>query len=163
MEAPPSPSPRQPPGTALSVDIAALSERARAMQRSAQGGASPMLLRGKKFGLVCGTSALNNSDCALIDRAATELGALVAHIQPRLNELSSSHDVQQTAHMLGRLYDAVICEGMPTVLVQQLRLDAGIPVHDHLVTQSHEIAAASMGSHDDLRFVLQALLLSAME
>ncbi|MEY4560785.1 MAG: hypothetical protein RLZZ618_62 [Pseudomonadota bacterium] len=163
MEATPSPSPRPLPGPPSSIDVEKLEERARVLQQAAQAGASPMLLRGKKFGLVCGASDVSDSDCALIDRAATELGAQVAHIQPRLNEHSGAHDVQQTAHMLGLLYDAVICEGLPAALVQQLRLDAGIPVHDHLAAMSHDIAAASTGSLNDVRFVLQALLLSAME
>jgi ornithine carbamoyltransferase len=108
---------------------------------------------------------VEGDDAALFDRAAVELGATVAHIRPGLTELSSAHDVRQTALMLGRLYDAVVCEGMDPGLVRRLRVEAGVPVYDGITSPSHPIATAvellgsAVSVEDNRRFVLQALLL----
>lgn len=153
---------------AMSADeVAAVVESARALQHAADAGTTRPLLRGKKFGLLCGTDDATSDAAALFDRAAGELGAQVAHIRPRLTDLSSALDVQQTAHMLGRLYDAVVCEGMAPALVRRLSLEVGLPVYDritsasHLITQAAALLGAAGSVDDKRRFVLQALLLKA--
>jgi ornithine carbamoyltransferase len=146
-------------------DMAALVERARALQDAADAGTTQRLLRGKRFGLLCGSDEATSDAAALFDHAAAELGAQVAHIHPRLTELSSALDVQQTAHMLGRLYDAVVCEGMASALVQRLSHEVGVPVYDHIASANHVVTRAAMllgppaRVADNRRFVLQALLL----
>ncbi len=149
-------------------EIAALLESARALQLAAGSGAAIQpLLRGKKFGLLCGSDETTTDAAALLDRAARELGAQVARIRPRLTELSTALDVQQTAHMLGRLYDAVVCEGIAPGLVKRLSLEVGVPVYDRITSANHLITQLAarlgpMGSIDDnRRFVLQALLVRA--
>ncbi len=148
-------------------EAAALVECARALRLAADAGATRPLLRGKKFGLLCGTDEATSDAAVLFDRAAGELGAQVARIRPRLTELSAALDVQQTAHMLGRLYDAVVCEGMAPTLVQRLSLEVGVPVYDRITSASHLITqlAGRLGPagavEDNRRFVLQALLLRA--
>jgi ornithine carbamoyltransferase len=148
-------------------EVAALVESARALRHAADSGTTRPLLRGKKFGLLCGTDDAASDAAALFDRAAGELGAQVAHIRPRLTDLSPALDVQQTAHMLGRLYDAVVCEGMAPALVRRLSLEVGVPVYDRIGSASHLIAqvAGLLGTagsvEDTRRFVLQALLLKA--
>jgi len=149
-------------------EIAALLENARALQLAADSGAAIQpLLRGKKFGLLCGTDEATSDAAALFDRAAGELGARVARIRPRLTEQSTALDVQQTAHLLRRLYDAVVCEGMAPVLVQRLSLEVGVPVYDRITSTNHLITqlAARLGPAGSIdnnrRFVLQALLLRA--
>ncbi|MEO7151790.1 MAG: ornithine carbamoyltransferase [Burkholderiaceae bacterium] len=149
-------------------DVAALVESARALQCGAAVGAPAQWLRGKKFALLCGADEAHSAEADLLERAAVALGARVAHIHPRLTELSTVQDVQQTAHMLGRLYDAVVCEGLAPALVQRLRVEAGVPVHDRILSTGQTVAttvgmqAVPGSAADHLRYVLQALLLKAI-
>lgn len=165
MESLPLPAEFPPIDAMARNELASLVESARALQRAAEAGSPRQLLRGKRYGLLCGLDGRESDDAALFGRAAVELGAQVAHIRPRLTEFSAAEDIQQTAHLLGRLYDAVVCEGMSPALVRQLRVDAGVPVYDRITLSSHPIAkAAEMldsadSAEDNRRFVLQALLL----
>ena len=109
-----------------------------------------------------------SGDAALFRRAAVELGAHVAHIRPSLTELSTPQDVQHTARMLGRLYDAVECQGMAPDLVHQMGIDAGVPVYDGIASPRHPTAkldgllGGDSSPLDKRRFVLQAVLLSTV-
>ena len=107
-------------------------------------------------------------DAAVFRRAAVEMGAHVAHIRPSLTELSTPLEVQDTARMLGRLYDAVECQGMAADLVHQLGIDADVPVFDAIASQRHPTAkldgllGGDSPALDKRRFVLQAVLLSTV-
>ncbi len=147
-------------------DAAIVLEHARALLLAAQTGDSRALLRGRKFGLMC--EADQSGDAALFRRAAVELGAHVAHIRPSLTGLSTLLDVQHTARMLGRLYDAVECQGMAGELVHQMGIDAGVPIYDGIASPLHPTAklAELLGGDESplgkRRFVLQAVLLSTV-
>ena len=151
-------------------DVAFVLDNARALQRAAQVGDLRALLRGRKFGLMCeiDNDKDSASDAALFRRAAGELGAHVAHIRPSLTELSTPQEVLQTARMLGRLYDAVECQGMAADLVHRLGADAGVPVYDAIASQHHPTAkldsllGGDSPALDKRRFVLQAVLLSTV-
>lgn len=139
---------------------------ARALKRAALAGPTQLLLRGKNIGLLC--EAEDSADAALFQSAASALGAHVARIRPSQSGLLASKDVQHTARMLGRLYDAIECQGLAAELVEQVRGDAGVPVYDGVGCASHPSAAlASLvdgdaASPDNRRFLLQALLLSTI-
>ena len=147
-------------------DLSIVLDRARALQLATQAGDFRASLRGRKFGLMCKSD--DSGEAALFRRAAVELGAHVAHIRPSLTGLSTPEDVQHTARMLGRLYDAVECQGMPADLVRQMGIDAGVPVYDGIASQHHPTAklvdllggdSSALGKR---RFVLQAVLLSTV-
>ena len=148
-------------------DAASVLENARRLQTEAQAGEpQPLLLSGKHLVLLCED---DTDACAvLFRRAAGELGAHVAHIRPSASGLATPPEVQRTARMLGRLYDAVECQGMATALVRQLRRDAGVPVYDGIASREHPSAelAESLGAGgspaDRRRFVLQAALLQTI-
>jgi ornithine carbamoyltransferase len=147
-------------------ELSALIAHARALQRAAQAGTSQPLLKGKNLGLLC--EAPDNADAELFRRAAGELGAHVAQIRPSLSDLSTPQEVQHTARMLGRLYDAVECQGMMSALVQQVSDEAGVPVYDGIASRSlpmtklaEQLDGIAIAS-DNRRFVLQALLLSTI-
>jgi ornithine carbamoyltransferase len=148
--------------------VAALLADAQLLQRAARSGATRPLLRGKNLGLLCAADTECNGDAALFRRAATELGAQVAHIRPSLSERSALPDIEAAARMLGRLYDAIECQSMPTPLVQRLRQHVDVPVFDGLASPSHPIAQvaelldAEGAPNDKRRFVLQAVLLCAI-
>lgn len=147
-------------------EVTALLAQAQALQRAAQAGSTQPLLKGKNLGLLC--EAADDADAALFRRAASELGAHVAHIRPSLSELSTPQEVEHTARMLGRLYDAVECQAMTSALVRQVGDDAGVPIYDGIATPDHPTAKLAeqleggAAATDNRRFVLQALLLNTI-
>ena len=149
-----------------SRDAVLLLDQARSLQRAAAAGDLPASLRGRKLGLLC--EAGDSGDAALFRRAAVELGAQVAHIRPSLTELSTLPDVRRTAYTLGRLYDAVECQGMTSDLVHQIGVHPSVPIYDGVASQKHPTAKlvnlldGDALNHDKRRFVLQAFLLSTI-
>jgi ornithine carbamoyltransferase len=155
-------------------DFAAMSPRemglllaqARGLQSASPTGGSTRALRGKNLGLLCDTA--DDAGAALFQRAATALGAQVAQLRPNLSASSTSQEVQHTARVLGRLYDAVNCVGMAPELVRCISVEAGVPVFDGLASSAHPTAALVDGldagsSPEDRRcFVIQAVLLNVL-
>lgn len=140
---------------------------ARSLADSARKGfAAEPLLRGRMIGLLCETD--DTPGAVLLCCAARELGAHVAQVRPSLSERSTPSEVRHTADMLGRLYDALACEGMSAALVQQLGEHAGIPVYDGIASSQHPSAAlverleADATPLDKRRYVLQAVLLATL-
>jgi ornithine carbamoyltransferase len=152
--------------TLLLGQASALLTHARALQRAAQSGTIQPLLKGKRLGVLC--VAANDHDAALFHVAAAELGARVTQVQPSLTDASTPMEIARTARMLGRLYDAVECQGLPPALVGRIRDDAGVPVYDGIASRDHPVARlaeqldAGAPADDNRRFVLQALLLSTL-
>jgi len=164
MPAPSTLAQREP---LLPHDMLALLARARALKRAALAGRTPLLLRGRIFGLVCERS--DAPDAQRFCRAVHELGARVSEVRPVLDERSSAHDVRQTAQLLGRLYDAVEFQGSPPGLVRRVADEAGVPVYDGVASARHPTAglADMLGSDgespdDNRRYVLQAVLVDAV-
>jgi len=147
-------------------DVSALLANARSLRHAAQTGKTQPVLRGKKLGLLC--EADKDADAALFRRAAVELGAHVAHIRPSLSERSTPQEVAHTARVLGRLYDAIECQGMAPGLVAAVGSEAGVPVYDGIASPRHPTACLAEQLDDDTapeenrRFVLQAVLLSTI-
>lgn len=148
------------------AQAAALVARACELRRAAAEGSREPLLRGKNLGLLCSDDRA--FDATLFRRAATELGAHVAHIRPSFGADGKDGDVLRTAQLLGRLYDAVDCEGLPHALVEQIAAEAGVPVFDGLAQPQHPTAALAgcidgdCPEPDKRRFLLQALLVSTV-
>ena len=152
-----------PASTSLSPgDERTLLDQARSLQRAAAAGRVQPLLRGKNLGLLCVDDT--QPQALLFRRAASELGAHVAHIGMSLSEHSTPQEVAHTARMLGRLYDAVECQGLDSALVQQMADVAGIAVYDGLACDEGLISrlAGQLGNDaaasESRRFVLQALM-----
>jgi ornithine carbamoyltransferase len=147
-------------------DVGIVLENARGLQRAAEAGGLRPLLRGRKLGLLC--EAKGGDEAVLFCRAAAELGAHVAHIRPSLTELSPPQEVRHTSQMLGRLYDAVECQGMSAVLVHQMGVDAGVPIFDGVASQTHptarlaDLIAGDASQLDKRCIVVQAVLLSTI-
>lgn len=141
-------------------------ERARQLQRGAREGTAQTALRGKNLGILCERDDAEGS--ALFRRAATALGARVASIRSDLSASSTPKDIQRTARTLGRLYDAVECQGMSLAVVREIEANAGVPVYDAIASRTHPTAglAAQLDSATPLEerqlFVLQAVLLDSL-
>jgi ornithine carbamoyltransferase len=129
-----------------------------------KGGHAEALLRGKNLGLMCADE--NSIEACLFRRAASGLGARVSHIRPLAPE-GDPGLVRDTSRMLGRLYDAVECQGLPVLLVQAIRADAGVPVYDDFSSLREPAAdlvrELLLDVDGDLpSLTLQALLLSTI-
>ncbi|MDN3920360.1 ornithine carbamoyltransferase [Roseateles violae] len=96
-------------------------------------------LKGKNIGLV--SAAADSREARLFSAAAAGLGAKVAHVRAALSESSPAPAVAETARLLGRLYDAIECQGMSEALLQLIRREAGIPVFDGIAGAQHWSAA----------------------
>ena len=148
------------------MDAAGLVERARQLQHAARTGIAQMALRGKNLGILCERD--DGEGSALFCRAAIELGARVASIRSNLSARSTLKEIQRTARTLGRLYDAVECQGMSLAVVREIEANAGVPVYDAVSSQTHPTAslAAQLDDgtplEDRRRFVLQAVLLDSI-
>ncbi len=86
----------------------------------------PLPLRARNIGILCDDP--QRPEAVLLHRAATELGARVALVRSDLDAASGRAALQDTARVLGRLYDAVLCVDLPPPIVQRLRDAAEIPV-----------------------------------
>jgi ornithine carbamoyltransferase len=146
-------------------DVPALLRQARTLLRVAGTDSARTLLRGKNVGLLCDSP--DTASAMLFREAATQLGAQVAHVKPDLSPSSTPQEVQHTARMLGRLYDALECQGMPAALIEQLGRAAGVPVYDGIALPGHSTAplAYTLGmpsAIDARRCMVQAILLSTI-
>jgi ornithine carbamoyltransferase len=144
----------------------ALAATATAFKHAALAGLASRPLQGKNLGLICEEE--DNADAALFESAAKALGAKVVRIRPSVAGLGNDAALPQTARMLGRLYDAIECHGLPPELVDLIRHHAGVPVYDALSRTSasqHAVATLVDGdgdSADNRAYVLQALLVGSM-
>ena len=136
------------------------------MQLAGQRGGTPPLLRGKKLGLLRGPHGPDET--ALFCRAAQELGAHVAILRHGLTDTSPAQEVRDTAQLMGRLYDAIECQGLGRALVQQIQEAAGVPVFDGLGLAGHASSAGLQeleggeSALDKQRFLLQAWLVRVL-
>lgn len=146
------------------VEVQALLESARVLRRAVESGGPICLLRDKNLGLMCADE--DSAEAALFRRAANGLGARVSHLRPLAPDIDPKV-VRDTARMLGRLYDAVECQGLSRALVQAIRVDAGVPVHDAMASlrepEALLVRDALGGSEGDIpTLTLQTLLLSTL-
>lgn len=140
----------------------ALGERALVILRAARQGRVDRVLRGKNFGLVSELQA--GAEAELFHRAATELGAKVARILPSTAGLTDPNEAATTARWLGRLYDAVECQGLPPERIAQVRGATSIPVLEAVAALREagaalgHLRAAGAGDDEARRMLLQASL-----
>ncbi len=158
--APACSGPLQPHG-----DLDAVLAKALALERAASEGLPRPSLNGKRIGLVC--SNLESPEAIAFINAASDLGAHVALIRPRLSSTSSAEEISETLRMLGRLYDAVGLQGDQGEFIAACGKDAGVLILDNIASADHPIAALAdrldSGPNAQGRtLVLQAMLLIAM-
>ncbi|MBC7955242.1 MAG: hypothetical protein H7Y33_05155 [Cytophagales bacterium] len=119
------------------TDVSALLDTASALKQAAKEGRPQRPLRGKNIAVMCESP----TDPALqgFTAAASALGAHVAHIKPSNSRISQPGETHETAVVLGRLYDAIECEGMPLSVVQEVQRHAGCPVFNGLAASTHPL------------------------
>ena len=145
--------------------VSAVLERARALSVGANQGKPVVCLKGKNIALLACNGDVDAA--ARFCAAAAELGAQVAHVKCELSESSPAAEIADTARLLGRLYDAVECQGLPERVVRLVSKEAGIPVFDGIACAHHPSAALAASLDTTLapeqrrRLVIQALLVDA--
>lgn len=149
----------------LSDDEAtALLDRARGLRHCAQQGIAKSPLAGKNIGLIAREQG--SAEARLFLTAASTLGARVAAI--RFDRTLGAAEKLQTARLLGRLYDALECQGVPEAFIEETLAHAGIPVFSGLASPMHPIAALALRledrawAADNRLYVLQAALVIAL-
>ncbi len=138
---------------------------AKLLRDAGRDGELPLLLRGKHLGLLCDEESSGNA--GLFRDAATALGARVSHIRLGLMEASGPRTLRDTARVMGRLYDAIECQGVPRELVRGLRAGTGVPVYDDISSPRHPTARLAdiltgLGGPDRRSILLQTLLVSTI-
>jgi len=121
-------------------------------------------LLGKNLALIC---AREGPDAELFRKAGSALGARVTVLRPTLGDSSSLAEIEQTARVLGRLYDGVECQGLEPRLVQQMRAAADVPIFDAVASMEHPSAHldAQLGGTDqqgNRLFIVQAILMETI-
>jgi ornithine carbamoyltransferase len=136
--------------------------QAELLRAAMRGGTAGTLLRGRHLGLLC--NDVDQPAARLFHIAAEGLGARVSDIAPLQPDPAGGH--AGTARLLGRLYDAIECQGLEAAVVAELRTRAGIPVFAGLATDAHPSAwlASRLAGPDPerRRLVLQAVLVRAL-
>jgi ornithine carbamoyltransferase len=109
-------------------DLQALLDRARALKTASRARTSSRPLRGKNLALL--NDAGGRGDASALEHAAAELGAQVS-------QLPVAHRAPGEARLLGRLYDAIDCDGIDADTLQRIDRDAGVPVFNGLASGTH--------------------------
>jgi ornithine carbamoyltransferase len=143
----------------------ALLARAKALQRDSS--QYSKLLLGKRLGLM--SAEPESEDAYLFRQAAQELGAHVALIRAPTKQLEGQADpLPGIGRLLGRLYDAVECQGLSDDMVRALASVARIPIYAGLAGHGHAVFQLAQGWKtpapliDRRRWLVQAVLLTAM-
>jgi ornithine carbamoyltransferase len=154
-------------------DGAALLQMARTLRTMAQSGREPRLLRGKYLALL--SPERHSPSQGALERAARRLGAQVARVPASSLQDGDTARIRDTARMLGRLYDALDCEGLPAQILRRVQQDSGVPVYDGLGRKDHPLAqllpclcalasrqAMGLAEDDEHGFLLQAMLVQTL-
>ena len=114
------------------ADARTLLTTARALKQ-AQGRGLP--LKGKHVAVLGDSRPGGETD--VFTAAALGLGAQVTRILPNTLGLAAKGDRRDTARVLGRLYDAIECDGLGQAFMLELRSAAAIPVSNVLMPDRH--------------------------
>lgn len=140
-----------------------------AIRQLADGGSLAHLsqaLDGCNFGLLRGSGT--GREMALCESAAVALGARVACLEPGLTGPGTPLDLAHTAHVIGRLYDALVCVGSAGARLRRIGVLAGVPLIEGFAASRQRLerlaglVGGPTGEDDHLRLVVQAVFLHAL-
>ena len=113
-------------------DAQTLLSTAQALKQSNGGG---LPLKGKHVAVLCERPLGTAAD--VFTAAARGLGAQVTRIRPSASGLTESGELQDTARVLGRLYDAIECDGLGQAFMLELARTAAVPLSNVLLQERH--------------------------
>jgi ornithine carbamoyltransferase len=132
-----------------SADLQALLHTGAALKRAKLRDPSWGPLRGRHLALLAngghGAANLLGADDAAraFAQAVHELGGTVTVLDARDWLSSAGARIPEAARMLGRLYDAIDCYGLPATLLEQIDAHCGVPVFNGLAQAAHPIGGLS--------------------
>jgi ornithine carbamoyltransferase len=109
----------------LSADLKAESRSGRERRR----------LEGRKIALIFEKTS-TRTRCAF-EVAAYDQGAHVTYLGPDGSQIGHKESIEDTARVLGRMYDAIEYRGFGQTVVERLAASAGVPVYNGLSDQFH--------------------------
>jgi ornithine carbamoyltransferase len=109
----------------LSAELKAQSKRGHERRR----------LEGKKIALIF-EKASTRTRCAF-EVAAYDQGAHVTYLGPEGTQIGHKESIEDTARVLGRMYDAIEYRGFGQAVVEKLAAFAGVPVYNGLSNEFH--------------------------
>ena len=109
----------------LSADLKAESKSGRERRR----------LSGRKIALIFEKTS-TRTRCAF-EVAAYDQGAHVTYLGPEGSQIGHKESIEDTARVLGRMYDAIEYRGFGQSIVETLAASAGVPVYNGLSNEFH--------------------------
>ncbi|NJN86407.1 MAG: ornithine carbamoyltransferase [Leptolyngbyaceae cyanobacterium SL_7_1] len=92
-------------------------------------------LKGKNIALIFEKPS-TRTRCAF-EVACFDQGANVSYLDPSGSQMGHKETIQDTARVLGRLYDGIEYRGSEQAIVEILAQHAGVPVYNGLTAESH--------------------------
>src|SRR5215475_12768774 len=99
------------------------------------GGFEQQRLKGKNIALIFEKTS-TRTRCAF-EVAAYDQGAHVTYLGPEGTQIGHKESIEDTARVLGRMYDAIEYRGFGQDVVEKLAAHAGVPVYNGLSDQFH--------------------------
>jgi ornithine carbamoyltransferase len=105
------------------------------LKASRYAGTEVRRLEGRSIALIFEKSSTRTR--AAFEVAASDQGAHVTYLDPSGSQLGHKESIEDTAHVLGRMYDAIEYRGNAQADVETLAEHAGVPVYNGLTDEWH--------------------------
>jgi ornithine carbamoyltransferase len=105
------------------------------LKKAKYGGYERQRLRGKNIALIFEKTS-TRTRCAF-EVAAHDQGAHVTYLGPSGTQMGTKESMQDTARVLGRMYDGIEYRGFGQEIVEELARYAGVPVWNGLTNEYH--------------------------
>lgn len=112
-----------------------LIELAAILKEQKKAGSEVQYLRGRNIVLVFAKTS-TRTRCAF-EVAAADQGASTTYLDPQGSQMGHKESISDTAHVLGRFFDAIEFRGDDQAQVEILAADSGVPVWNGLTAQWH--------------------------
>ncbi len=105
------------------------------LKKAKYAGTEQQRLRGKNIALIFEKDS-TRTRCAF-ETAAYDQGAHVTYLGPTGSQMGKKETIQDTARVLGRMYDGIEYRGFGQEIVEELAKHAGVPVWNGLTNEFH--------------------------
>jgi ornithine carbamoyltransferase len=117
------------------AELRFLLELSRDLKRARYAGTEQQRLRGKNIVLIF-EKASTRTRCAF-EVAAYDQGAHVTYLEPTGSQMGAKETIEDTARVLGRMYDGIEYRGFGQEVVETIARYAGVPVWNGLTNEFH--------------------------
>ena len=116
-------------------DLLSLIQLSAELKADSKSGRERQRLVGRKIALIFEKTS-TRTRCAF-EVAAYDQGAHVTYLGPEGSQIGLKESIEDTARVLGRMYDAIEYRGFGQVVVEGLAASAGVPVYNGLSDEFH--------------------------